>query len=280
MVFKSSPRYSFRLMGSKKAEVRASNGGRTKRDAPERANDRVPSERIDRKRAERRERILETAVTAISASGPAEFSLNQLARDLDYTPGALYWYFPSKEAVVLAVQQRIFGELATMTAQVTLEAEARCREQKVSEKLAALHILLSQARFYLRLGETAPDHARIVSFSLDPRIWLRDEDAASLREVLIALFSEVTRAFVRAQKCGALREGNPIARSVQFWAVQQGLVQTAKLARIQPELFSPLAHGLDAVRTLLIGWGARPASLEAATDLLPSLTDASAESRT
>ena len=124
------------------------------------------SPRVRRKRAERRERIVEAAFEAIAESGPADFSLNQLARDLDYTPGALYWYFASKEALVVEVQKRAFSELAEKI-RVAREAwEQRAIDLDLPRQVRRLHSLLSAAQHYLRLG--GPDHLRCLG-AVQPR---------------------------------------------------------------------------------------------------------------
>jgi AcrR family transcriptional regulator len=105
------------------------------------------SPRVQRKRAERRERIVEAAFAAIAETGPAEFSLNQLARDLDYTPGALYWYFASKEVLVLEVQKRAFTELAQKAAAARQAWQARGAQAGLEPVARQLHALLSLARF-------------------------------------------------------------------------------------------------------------------------------------
>jgi AcrR family transcriptional regulator len=223
------------------------------------------SPRVLRKRAERRERIVEAAFAAIAESGPAEFSLNQLARDLDYTPGALYWYFASKELLVLEVQKRAFTELAQKAAVARVGWQARGAQAKLEPVARLLHALLSLARFYLELGRTEPQYARLIAFSLDPRVWLDDSAAAELGPVLGAVFNEVATPFAEAQHGGALSAGDGAQRAVQYWAALQGALQIGKLERISPALFNGEAVGLDTARTLLLGWGADPDALARAS---------------
>lgn len=72
------------------------------------ANAPTPQER--RKEQTRRD-IIETAQEMIVAQGVHGFSIRALADSIDYTPGALYKYFESKEALIDAVRARCFDEL-------------------------------------------------------------------------------------------------------------------------------------------------------------------------
>jgi AcrR family transcriptional regulator len=59
----------------------------------------------DRRKAQTRELILQTARDLVLEGGPAALSVRELARRIDYTPGALYRYFPTKEALVEALNE-------------------------------------------------------------------------------------------------------------------------------------------------------------------------------
>lgn len=224
--------------------------------------------RIARKRQQRKERIMEAAFAAIAESGPADFSLNQLARDLDYTPGALYWYFPSKDTLVAAVQRVALEELAGWIKADRDNWEALPHVACCEPQTKSLSTLLRLARFYLELEQNAPNHARIIAFSLDPRVWLSDEEVKTLAPVLRDMFAPSVQAFTQAEVCGALTKGQPTIRAVQYWTTLQGTMHTAKLARINPELFNVQALGMDACQTLLLGWGAPRAALDGARALV------------
>jgi len=232
--------------------------------------DKSVSARVQRKRDERRERIVDAAFQAISTAGPADFSLNQLARDLDYTPGALYWYFPSKEALVLEIQSRAFAHLAEMvrTSRPRWMQDPAITGRDAPTRL--LHTLLCQARWYLQLDTTAPEYTRIISFSLDPRILLNEAQAQDLMKVLAALFVESSVAFEAAQAAGVLTPAIAMQRTIQYWAALHGMVSTSKLARLNPALFQVELLGMNSAEALLIGWGAPHRALATAKECLAS----------
>lgn len=67
---------------------------------------------------ERRQQLLDTAWVLWQESGAPGFNMRQLAQRAGYTAGALYAYFPGREAILSALQQRVIQELADLVAEV------------------------------------------------------------------------------------------------------------------------------------------------------------------
>jgi AcrR family transcriptional regulator len=63
---------------------------------------------------ERRRQLLDTAWTLWQEAGAAGFNMRQLAQRAGYTAGALYAYFPGRDAILSALQQRVIQELGEM----------------------------------------------------------------------------------------------------------------------------------------------------------------------
>lgn len=226
-----------------------------------------PSPRVQAKRAEKKEQFVAMARRLIAEGGMAEASVHGLARRLGLSPAALYWYFPSREALIGEVQRRVFAELADEFARQITDFKRGFQALTGEPQVAALGVLLKLADFYLQLSETRPEHARVIAFSMDPRIWLDDQQGTLLAPVLVRLFREVAGPFHEAETLGAIRPGSSSTRAVQYWAALQGLVQAGKLARLSPELFDVANLGAASAEALLLGWGAAPAQLEHARTL-------------
>lgn len=60
-----------------------------------------------------REEILTAATAVVLESGPASFSLREVARRSHLAPSALYNHFASRDALIVALAQRALGELST-----------------------------------------------------------------------------------------------------------------------------------------------------------------------
>jgi AcrR family transcriptional regulator len=83
------------------------------------ANPPTPQER---RKAQTRRDIIETAHQMIVERGVHGFSIRALADSIDYTPGALYKYFESKEALVDAVRENCFTQLNAFVAKRSQQA--------------------------------------------------------------------------------------------------------------------------------------------------------------
>ncbi len=53
--------------------------------------------------------VVETATTLLDNYGIADLTMRRLARELDVSPGALYWHFANKQELLGAVADRILG---------------------------------------------------------------------------------------------------------------------------------------------------------------------------
>lgn len=51
--------------------------------------------------------VVDAAVALLDNYGIADLTMRRLARELDVSPGALYWHFPNKQALLGAVADRI-----------------------------------------------------------------------------------------------------------------------------------------------------------------------------
>ncbi|HLR99797.1 MAG TPA: TetR/AcrR family transcriptional regulator C-terminal domain-containing protein [Mycolicibacillus parakoreensis] len=57
--------------------------------------------------------VVEAAVRLLDRYGIADLSMRRLARELDLTPGALYWHFADKQALLGAVTDRLLAPVDT-----------------------------------------------------------------------------------------------------------------------------------------------------------------------
>ncbi len=54
-----------------------------------------------------RKKIVSTAVDILQQYGLADLTMRRLARALDVAPGALYWHFPNKQALLGGIAESI-----------------------------------------------------------------------------------------------------------------------------------------------------------------------------
>jgi AcrR family transcriptional regulator len=81
---------------------------------------------------ERRRELLDAAWSLWQEAGAAGFNMRQLAQRAGYTAGALYGYFPGRDAILSALQQRVIHELGEKVDAVKasrMEKTARVRRE-------------------------------------------------------------------------------------------------------------------------------------------------------
>ena len=222
------------------------------------------SPRRRRTRERRAATIVDAALSILAAESVEALTMAKLGRAVDLTPGALYRYFPSKSALMAALEAHAIHRIATGLR----DARAKWRSDLPEPAhQASLCELVAAAAFYRRLATDDPRVFRLVSATLgDPRPLVEDEHATTVSGPLSALLLEVTSLFEAAQSSGALSTGRPGRRTVVFWVSLHGVASVAKLDRLtrSPGLFAPEHLWDELTKSLLIGWGARPAEVEQA----------------
>jgi len=225
-------------------------------------------------RARRRDanlaRILDAAMEIVVSSGFDGLSMHKLASTVDYTPGALYRYFASKDVLIAALATRVIAEFGGVVGANVLAVEGDLRR--------ALVALMT----YRDLAGAAPHRFGLISMLLaDPRTLVpNDADAASPRSALNSALGPLAAVLLQAEQSGALSPSadpptvlSAAERGVILFASVHGLLQLRK-----QEARVPAIANLDrlialSLRSLLLGWGADPTTLQRDLDAVHALGD-------
>jgi AcrR family transcriptional regulator len=225
-----------------------------------------PSAR-ERRRADATERIVDAAEARVLGGGVEALTMHGLARDLGYTVGALYRYFPSKEAVVLAVVARALDVLHADLVRSTARADAHLlRAPGLEPEDAALLRLRVALACYERFARRRPEPFRLLSRWLaDTREVGPDSVEALVTPSLLAPTRHLRGLLEAAGAVGALQRGDARRRAVIAWGALHGVMQMHRFGRLGVPDFAatPLTPAL--VESLLVAWGADPARLAALT---------------
>lgn len=211
------------------------------------------------------ERIIRAAMAALAEGGLDSLTIKQLAKDLGFAVGALYRYFPSKDAIIVAVQRRIVETIREEVGDALQRADDHlARSRTVDPRQAALLRLWVMVCTYQVMAKDRPTEFGLLSMTLgDPRQLVKDVDAGLLLPSMAALLQLVGSLFVAAEKAGALDPGDPARRTVVIWTSVQGALQLRKLERFGVGVPGAAAVLEEAVSTLLRGWGADPSEVKA-----------------
>ncbi|QEU95588.1 TetR/AcrR family transcriptional regulator [Streptomyces kanamyceticus] len=181
-----------------------------------------------------RARLVDVGVELVAAQGVQALTLREIARRAGVSHGAPRRYFPTHVALLSAIAQRGFAELAAGAEQATGEASGSARD-----RLRAL------SRAYLDFAA-----ANRGMFELMFRHDLLESNQLGLRETSLPLF-DVLVGLVAEARQGS--EGGPGARVVAgaLWANLHGIAQlwawgSLRLASGAEDADELLAAALDA----------------------------------
>ncbi len=201
------------------------------------------------RRLERREEILSRALSTVVEGGVDSLSINTLAKEIGFTPGALYRYFDSKDALIAELAQRVLDELSG-----ALEAAAAAVDG--AAPLARLRALVDA---YVAFSRAQPHAFGLLSLlTAHPQVILDSDDhvqAVSFKLQQIAL--PIVVILEDAQRQGALLAGDAFERALALFAAVQGALQLRKQERHQGLGISADRLVEQLVATLLAGWGAQ-----------------------
>lgn len=227
------------------------------------ASTRTPRER---RHEDNVQRILDAAMRMVEAGGIEALSINKLADEVDYTPGALYRYFSSKDALLSRLVGRVLDEVGVYLARGQARLPARARP------LARVVVLVQAYRAFAR---REPRRFGLLAVSMaDPRVLLREAaDAGPLVAPTVAALSSLAGALGAAAEAGQLDEGDPAERALAVFALVQGFLQMEKLSSRVPGVLDVDRLVTRGLRALLLGFGAQPKAADAAIEQVDSLGD-------
>lgn len=227
------------------------------------------TERTSRKRETKTETILDAAMELLGRDGVDGLTLQAVAAELGLVTTALYRYFPSKNALLAALQRRTVTALHGRLRAVVHDL-GRTHESE-PPRVRALLPIVALPSFYAEARLAMPEAFRMLMTMLgDPRPMLADEDAQRTAPLLGAMLAEVGALFVHAAGVGALPPGDAAEQTLVVWATLQGVMSLGKLGRFDPRLGATDALGHAALSALLRGWGADAAALDRALALCVS----------
>lgn len=111
-----------------------------------------------RRQAQTRRDILEAALSVIVREGISGLSVRSLADRIDYTPGALYTYFNSKEELIDAVRSESLERLGDFL-RVRTEGLSSTREMLLEAGLAYVDFAADHPNEYYLMFGLEPSHS-------------------------------------------------------------------------------------------------------------------------
>jgi len=242
-------------------------------------------DRRTRKREARRHQLLDLAAEIVDREGVGGLTMAALAEAADYATASLYTYFPSRSALVAALQERALVVLGEVGAGAAAAWDDALRVvPATAPEVAALARLCGFSDLFL----AAPDRHRH-EFRLQQQLLVTPgvedaADAGAVVPVAMHVLGLPHRLLAEAAELGALRVDGPLADPLGA-PVDASLARTFAwvLALNGALLADGLVTGLPATgaqvgthvtEALLVGWGADPVHLASARTLSAPWLDA------
>jgi AcrR family transcriptional regulator len=236
-------------------------------------------DRRTRKRAARRDHLLDLADDIVERSGVAGLTMAALAEAADYATASLYTYFPSRSALVAALQRRALARLADVA---TAEREAwdaviAGLAPAPTPPIAALARLCAFSDLFLAAPDLHPREFRLQQQLLVTTDLENVDDAASVVPAAMGVLALPRQLLAEAVEVAALTPCRPVddplgqpldgpmARTLAWLVALNGALLVDGLATGVPVTGAGLGDQLTG--TLLLGWGASPDHLRTARKL-------------
>ena len=154
-----------------------------------------------------RDTLVDAAVALIARKGPQGFSLREVARRARVSEAAPYWHFADREALLAAVAERGFEEMAKGMMEIW------SREAEPAERFRALGI------GYVRFALAQPSYLRVMFGSEVPD----KAEHPALAAAGDRTFALLVQAITECQAAGQVRRGDSEAFAVAAWSIVHGL---------------------------------------------------------
>jgi AcrR family transcriptional regulator len=212
--------------------------------------------------------MLDAAAAIATRDGLDALTIARLCEATHLSIGGLYRYFPSKEAIHLALQERMIIQFGEFWQQCIEKMAAKAAEAKAGDEASALLTIMAAYFAYLDHGANQPvEHRLLHSFVATPSQLLTDELARHVESKLAPLLEGYGGLLQQAVACGAIKTGDATQRVYLIWAILHGLDDFRKRDRILPPALQVAGLAEAHIATLLKGWGAKAESLDTAMRL-------------
>lgn len=225
------------------------------------------STRRARRRAARRQEIVDAAMALVLDDGLDGLTIARLAKEVDAAVGAIYRYFDGKEAVIVELQLLAVQRLVEQLEERLSAAEGRIGELPADAR--SLARIMAAFATWPAFSRSQPALYRLVDRSVsDPRRILTDEQAAKVEAEMAPVLLTCGRLLQEAVESGALEPGDPSLRSHALWAAFHGVGHFEKRDGRGSLAIDSASIRRELLDVLLRGWGASKGAVTAARTAL------------
>lgn len=226
----------------------------------------------ERHRARRHQEFLDTALDIVASGGLGSLTMKAVTDVLECSEGSIYQYFPSKGALVAAVQNEAIvvlgGSLTTSQAGLTAALDVAGAEERV----AALARVLGAARFWVAADAVFPREVELTRMLFtSPVDVLSPQEAETVVPAGKAMIDLGTDLFDAAAAVGALDPGDGFERTVVVLTATTGVLMASGLKRWEGRVADTRPFADRMVTAQFLAWGADPDDLAQADEVIGAL---------
>ncbi|HEY1101316.1 MAG TPA: helix-turn-helix domain-containing protein [Myxococcota bacterium] len=234
----------------------------------------VGANRRAKRRAFRRDEILRTALDLVTEGGLDAVTTTELAKRTGAALGALYRFFPSKAAVIAALQASALENLSADLCAAVAEASARAESSPA--RVRALAPIIAMADLFFAQHAREPARYRLIDEVMSKPTPLYDSTEAGVAEAavqpLLTQVYELAATFTR--ESGGVVDAHLQRFPMALWGALHGATHFIKRDRLVDDNLQSRRVAGSLVRVLLKGLGANNADVDAAAAIArPSAID-------
>lgn len=215
------------------------------------------SDNMSRKRLKKKNEIIDYLLARLEKQSIHNLSLNKLAKEMDYSPAALYRYFPSWGTLLSEALKRVIIGINNSADHFLKNANTHIQNNQFSTSTALIIQLHALAESFYQFSETYPGQFSLINHLLaESQIIVNEQEAEITLKDAMHLFGKLSTLISQGVDNETFTEGDLLARTISYWSAIQGLLQTRKLARFakSPPNYQNTTH--DLIEGILLGWGA------------------------
>ncbi|MEZ5239125.1 MAG: helix-turn-helix domain-containing protein [Microthrixaceae bacterium] len=230
----------------------------------------------ERNRAARHSQLMAAAGAIVAENGLEALTMQEVAQRVECAVGTIYTYFPSKSALIAALQTEAIRKLAQSYENAASGWDEAIEAMDLDEADAALARMVAVGRLFVQWQVLQPREFEFLQMlSVAPGRVLEPHDIASVLPSVLALFAEARVLHDLAAEAGAIesdldRPGDDgYSRTVRWIAALDGaiLVERATsnaIDALDPEAFNQTLMTERITSDFLMAWGAPREAVAAA----------------
>jgi len=213
-----------------------------------------------RHRKRRHQEFLDEALRIVATEGLGALTMKRVTDQLECAAASIYSYFPSKGALIAAVQSEALLTLGSslQVSQANLERRLVGRDPKV----ASLARIVAASRFWVSAETMFPREIELCRMLFgSPTEVIPEDEAEPVLSPAMTLLGFGSGLLDAAAESGALTPGDAFERATAILAGSTGVLLAGSLARWDKRLLDARSYADRMLHVMFLGWGADPGAL-------------------